>query len=391
MAKKIKFESFKYRFLVAANMVHYIPRANNLPSWESFLKGLRFKYDDGSVKIFWINSNDEFFKIKLSEPIFYCRGDSPDNIKLQINNKYFGHQDPVKVNNENYFNDAVMTLAKKAGYKKVVMNHTSRLDIERDFHNDWAKKEDIESIDILKSNQVCTAPEMRHITDTLGDIKDKSLLDVGCGLGEASIYFAMLGANVTASDLSEGMLSVTSKLAKINGVSVKTHLASAEDLNLLKMDQFDIIYMGNLLHHVDISTTINKIKPHLKKNGVFVSWDPLHYNPIINIYRIFAKNLRTPDEHPLKIKDIKLFAKNFDIVETKYFWFSTLIIFILMALIQRKNPGRERFWKVVVSEGDKWRWLYNPLEKLDKFLLKVFPPFRLLCWNIVVIAKNPKI
>lgn len=390
MAKKIKFESFKYRFLVAANTAHFFPVTNNLLSWENFLKDLKFKYINGSVIIFWINSKNDFLEIKLSEPIFYCRGDTPDNIELQMNKNYFGDQDTVKVNNENYFNNVVMTLAKKAGYKKVVINDTHRLNIERDFHNDWAKKQDIESIDILKSNQVCTAPEMRYITDILGNIKGKSLLDVGCGLGEASIYFAMLGANVTASDLSDGMLSVTSKLAKVNGVSVKTHLASAEDLNLKKIDKFDIIYMGNLLHHVDISSTINKIKPHLKNNGVFVSWDPLHYNPIINIYRIFAKNLRTPDEHPLKIKDIKLFTKNFDMVETKYFWFSTLIIFILMALVQRKNPGRERFWKVVVSDGDKWQWLYNPLEKLDKFLLKIFPPLRLLCWNIVVVAKNPR-
>lgn len=376
---------------MAANMSLYIPVVNKLPSWDNFLKHLRFEYFNGSVKIFWINSKNNFLEIKLSEPIFYSRGDSPDKIGLQIYDNCFGHQDPVKVNNENYFNDAVMILAKKAGYKRIAVNDTLRLDIERDFHNDWAKNQDIQSIDILKSNQVCTAPEMRYITDILGNIKGKTLLDVGCGLGEASVYFAMLGANVTACDLSEGMLSVTSKLAEINGVSVKTHLASAEELNLQKRNKFDIIYMGNLLHHVDILITINKIKPHLKKDGIFVSWDPLYYNPVINIYRIFAKNLRTPDEHPLKIKDIKLFEKNFDNVKTKYFWFSTLIIFILMVLLKRKNPGKERFWKVVVNEGDDWQWLYNPLEKLDKFILKIFPPFRLLCWNIVVVAKNPKI
>lgn len=390
MPKKIKFESFKYRFLMAANKTHFVSNESNLDLWDEFVKDLRFEYDNASVKIFWQNSINEFIEISLSDSIFYCRGDSPDKCELQKNNNYLDREDPVKINNEIYFNDLVMTLAKKAGFKKDMINENDRLATERDFHNEWAENQDIESIDILKSNQACTAPEMRYITHVLGDIKAKSLLDVGCGLGEASIYFALLGANVTASDLSEGMLSVTSKLAKKNGVLVKTHLASAEDLNLLNDDKFDIIYMGNLLHHVDIEATIQRIKPHLKANGVFVSWDPLHYNPIINVYRFFAKNLRTPDEHPLKISDIKIFKENFGSVTTKYFWFSTLIIFILMALIQRKNPGKERFWKVVVNDSEKWRWLYNPLEKLDKLLLKIFPPLRLLCWNVVIVARHLK-
>jgi hypothetical protein len=61
-----------------------------------------------------------------------------------------------------------------------------------------------------------------------------------------------------------------------------------------------------------------------------------------------------------------------------------------MALAQRRSPNKERFWKVVVQEGEKWGWLYRPLEKFDHFLLTIFPPFRLLCWNIVVTASDPK-
>jgi 2-polyprenyl-3-methyl-5-hydroxy-6-metoxy-1,4-benzoquinol methylase len=65
---------------------------------------------------------------------------------------------------------------------------------------------------------------MRYITKRLGDLNGKTLLDIGRGLGEASVYFAMKGAEVTSSDLSEGMLNVTTKLALENEVKVKTHL-----------------------------------------------------------------------------------------------------------------------------------------------------------------------
>jgi SAM-dependent methyltransferase len=161
-------------------------------------------------------------------------------------------------------------------------------------------------------------------------------------------------------------------------------------MNLLENDKFDIIYLGNLLHHVNIDNTLQKIKKHLKEEGVLASWDPLAYNPIINVYRKIAMEVRTEDEHPLRVADIKTFKSHFKHVETKYFWFFTLIIFLVMALIQRRDPNKERFWKVVLAEGDKWRWLYKPLELLDKILLVIFPPLRLLCWNIVIIAKSPK-
>jgi len=274
------------------------------------------------------------------------------------------------------------------------MNKKSRDQIlidEKEFHDEWAESEDILSIDIMKRNTALTAPEMRYIKDKLGDISGKTLLDVGCGLGEASVFFALLGADVTASDLSPGMLKASNDLAEKNNVIIKNHLASADDLNLDENTKYDIIYAGNLLHHVEIDETLSRFKNHLSDDGVLVTWDPLAYNPIINIYRMIATNVRTPDEHPLKMSDIKLFKKHFAKVETTYFWLTTLLIFILMAVFQRRNPNSERYWKSVVDESDKWEWLYKPLSILDKFLYKLLPFLKPLSWNVVVFSyKNEK-
>ncbi|HAH31251.1 MAG TPA: SAM-dependent methyltransferase [Elusimicrobia bacterium] len=249
----------------------------------------------------------------------------------------------------------------------------------------------MENIDVRAVNEACTAPEMRYITRRLGNIRGKRLLDVGCGLGEASVYFALLGADVTSCDLSRGMLDAAGRLAGTNGVKVTTHLAAAEDMRLPPEARFDIIYAGNLLHHVDIDRTLSRIKPHLAPGGVMVTWDPLAYNPVINIYRAIATDVRTPDEHPLGVGDLRLFRKHFATVETRYFWLTTLLIFLIMVLAQRRNPNKERFWKVVVREERKWRRLYQPLEKLDRVLLVIFPPLRLLCWNAVVACSIPLI
>ena len=393
MPKKIKFESFKYRFLIAAQGGRYLSVGVGQPQWVDFVRALEFSYESGAVGIAWKFVCPGTLSVSLSEPRFYLRGDNEQYIARQRESGLMDTEDPIKLKNDIYFKEIVMRVAESAGYKianNTQTAHDERIENEREFHDAWANSEDVDKIDVRASNEVCTAPEMRYITQRLGNIKGKRLLDVGCGLGEASVYFAMLGADVTSSDLSQGMLDATTRLAQINGVSVKQHVASAEDMQLPPDAKFDFIYSGNLLHHVDIEETITRIKPHLADGGKFVTWDPLAYNPAINVYRSMATDVRTPDEHPLKWRDIKLFHKHFGTVETRYFWLTTLIIFVIMTLAQRRNPNKERFWKVVVQEGEKWRWLYSPLEKLDRLLLWLVPPLRLLCWNIVVVSSDPK-
>lgn len=388
MPKKIKFESFKYRFLIAAQGEKCLLVGDRQPPWEEFVRKLEFSYERGKVSITWKLGKPGTISISMDEPRFCLRGDDKQHIVRQRKLGLMVTEDPIKRENDAYFKRIVMRMAQSAGYEDSCKQQADdRLAKERAFHDAWAACEDIENIDVRAVNEACTSPEMRYITQRLGDIRGKRLLDVGCGLGEASVYFALLGANVTSSDLSQGMLNATCRLAQANGVSVIPHVAAAEDMRLSPDAQFDIIYTGNLLHHVDIDQALTRIKPHLAPNGVVVTWDPVAYNPVINIYRTMATDVRTPDEHPLKRCDIKLFQKHFGTVETRYFWLTTLIIFLIMALVQRRNPNKVRFWKVVVQEGKKWRWLYQPLERLDRFLLKIFPPLRLLCWNVVVVSK----
>jgi len=393
MAKKLKFESFKYRFLIAAHSMSFEldVGGNSELMWDDFLRGVKFHHKKGEVDIEWQIPAPGIETALLSGARFYLRGDSDKNFIKQRDAGLLGVEDPIKIKNDIYFKEIVMRVANSAGFKnKKDSGNNDRINNEREFHDAWAKSEDVTLIDVRASNEVCTAPEMRYITHRLGDVRGKKLLDIGCGLGEASVYFASLGADVTSSDLSQGMVDATAELANANGLSINPHIASAEDMRLSADKKFDIIYTGNLLHHVDIEETITRVKPHLASGGVFVSWDPLAYNPAINVYRSIATDVRTPDEHPLRWKDIKLFHKHFENVETRYFWLTTLIIFVLMAIAQRRNPNKERFWKVVVQEGDKWEWLYRPLERVDGLLLKILPPLRLLCWNVVIVASKPR-
>lgn len=265
-----------------------------------------------------------------------------------------------------------------------------RLSAEQSFHDKWANTESPESIDVVNMAESCTAPEMRAIVQALGNISGKKLLDLGCGFGEASVYFALQNANVTAADISPRMLDATLQVAKRYGVTVDTVLIFSEGLRSSNLGFFDIVYLGNLLHHVEnVDITLRDLVGLLKKDGVLVSWDPLAYNPIINVYRKIATDVRTECEHPLRKRDLQSFRKYFASVETKWFWLTTLSIFLIMRFVLWMNPNKVRFWKAVVEQGAKWKWLYWPLAKLDSFLIRLVPPLRFLCWNVVVIARRP--
>ena len=395
MPKNILFESAKHQFLEAASQLKPAD-AGERKSWEAFVASLSFDHlGGGDERVRWSSPAAGEATFSWKKARLYVRGDTPLAREHQTAERLVFAPDAVQERNREFFESTVQRIAAQAGLAGVAGSSPAaasdaRLKLEESFHDQWAEEDAGMAMDVRKLNEALTAPEMCFIRRQLGELRGKTLLDVGCGLGEASVYFAMEGATVTSLDLSSGMLAAASALAERNGVKVTTVKCSAEDLGLPADARFDIIYAGNLLHHVDVARTVAVIAPHLKDDGVLVTWDPVAYNPVINVYRRMATAVRTPDEHPLTLKDIRVFRRHFGEVETRWFWFTTLIVFVIMALVERRDPNRERYWKKVVEESERWAWLYKPLAKLDECLLACLPFLRPLCWNVVVVARKPK-
>ena len=256
---------------------------------------------------------------------------------------------------------------------------------ERAHHDKWASQVETDNIDVDKFFEASTAPENRFILEKLGDIRGKSILDLGCGIGESSVYFAKQGGICTAADYSPGMLEVAMKVAEKNGVSIKTAVTNAMDIKM-EDNSFDIVYAANLLHHVEPEKALMEIHRVLKPGGKACFWDPLKHNPIINIYRRMASEVRSEDEHPLDIKILDFIRSIFKEVEFDTFWLCTLWIFLRFYLIERVNPNDERYWKKIIYDEERIRNRYLFLEKIDKCLKKLIPFSRRYAWNIAVVA-----
>ncbi|MFL5815136.1 MAG: class I SAM-dependent methyltransferase [Bdellovibrionia bacterium] len=259
---------------------------------------------------------------------------------------------------------------------------------EAQFHDQWAASVDVSQIEVDALFESGSCPENRQVIRWMGDLRGKRVLDIGCGLGESSVYFAKKGALVTAVDISPGMLQVTNRLASRHGVAVETVEASAMDLSQVSDGQYDFVYAANLLHHVDIEAFLNQVQPKLKPGGSAVFWDPVHYNPVIQVYRHMATQVRTPDEHPLRRADLELIRSRFARVETRFYWYTALAIFLKFFLIDRIHPNQSRYWKKIIEDAPRiGRWL-DVLHRIDRVLFSWVPGARWLAWNVAIRAQR---
>lgn len=258
------------------------------------------------------------------------------------------------------------------------------LEKEEVFHDQWALSVNVNEIEVDNLFETASCAENKQIMQWMGNVENKKILELGCGLGEASVYFAKKGALVTATDLSSEMLNVANKLAERHSVKIQTQKASATDLSNLEAGSYDMVYAANLLHHVPIEDTLRAVHAVLKPGGQAFFWDPIKYNPAINVYRKLATEVRTEDEHPLGLSDFKLFNKIYQNVEFKFFWFTSLYVFFHYFFIRRLNPNKVRYWKQIIVDGKKLNGTLNVLHRIDGFLFKYIPGLKYLAWNVAV-------
>jgi SAM-dependent methyltransferase len=254
---------------------------------------------------------------------------------------------------------------------------------EATFHDGWASSTRMEDVLVRECFEAPTALENRFILDCMGPLGGKKLLDIGAGLGESSVYFALQGARVTTVDISPQMVEMALGLGRKYGVQLEGIVSGAEDLNLPD-NSFDIIYVANTIHHVhDRASLFEQMHRALKPGGTFISYDPIAYNPLINVYRRMATAVRTPDESPLTVADLKLARRYFQNVRHREFWISTLLLFVKYYLLDRVHPNQDRYWKRILRETTENLWWWTPLRSLDSVLTRI-PLVRWLAWNIVI-------
>lgn len=111
--------------------------------------------------------------------------------------------------------------------------------------------------------------EAYYLKDRWKEKNKKDFLDLGCGLGRHSIFFAKNGFNTHAFDISEDAVNRTAEFAKEENVDID--LKQGDMLNIPFNDNsMDCIYSKNVVSHTDtegVRKIISEIKRVLRENG----------------------------------------------------------------------------------------------------------------------------
>ncbi len=116
-----------------------------------------------------------------------------------------------------------------------------------------------------------------------GDVRNKKILDLGCGYGKYSLLLAQKGAKVIAVDPSKHEIAIAQK--KNSHKNIKYFFKGGENLSFIKDRTVDLVFMNLVIPDIDQKARLKKIfaavKRVLKKRGAFVFslLHPLYLHP----------------------------------------------------------------------------------------------------------------
>ncbi len=244
----------------------------------------------------------------------------------------------------------------------------TRQDREREFHN-RAFADDVRR-PAWKYWAANRALDERYVETVLASAAGAEVLEYGCGQGGLAVRLAEHGAQVTGIDISDVAVDQATEQARRAGVADRARFRTMDAEALEFPDaSFDLVCGNGILHHLDLDRALGEIARVLRDGGQAVFSEPLGHNALINLYRRRTPEMRTVDEHPLRMADLELARRHFAHVDVEYF--------TLMTLAAIPALGTSRFGT-----------LLSALERADRALFKAVPAAGRYAWMSLLVMRG---
>jgi SAM-dependent methyltransferase len=246
-----------------------------------------------------------------------------------------------------------------------------RLARERQFHDELALRYDAEGMPPRPPEPLDAAALAEA-----GDLHGRRVLELGCGTGDLTLALLDAGAEVTAVDLSPGMVELTRRRVRRFRPALsppRFEVAAAERLPF-EAGAFDVVIGRFILHHLDLTRAPAEIARVLATGGVAVFAENSARNPLLMFARerlagrFGIPRYGTADEHPLGDDDLSRLGAAFARVRLSYPVFDFFVIFDRQVLRFRHPP------------------ISRVLRALDGAIWRVVPGARKLSFRVVVTA-----
>ncbi len=246
----------------------------------------------------------------------------------------------------------------------------SRQKREREFHNQEYLA-DGRSL-LLKYYSVTDSIARSYQRRLLSYCRNQKVLEYGCGRGLDACMLAKNGAKVVALDISDVAINQAKKYSYDEAVAgdILFSVGDCESLSF-RDNSFDMLCGRDILHHLDMEEAMREAARVLKPAGKAVFLESLGHNPAINLYRKATPRFRSPDEHPLKRKDLRQIEGSFRSVSYEFFYLVSILA------VPFRNS---RYFAMVL------RWL----ESIDQKLFDLVPSLRLMAWLVIITCEGPR-
>lgn len=148
-------------------------------------------------------------------------------------------------------------------------------------HRWWDKNSEFKPLHAIN-------PLRLNFIDGAVGLKDKLVLDVGCGGGILSESMAEKGAHVTGIDLGEKALKVARLHQLESGAKVDYRLIAVEELAKQQPESFDVVTCMEMLEHVPDPAAIINACARLVKPGGAVFFSTINRNPKAYLFAVIG-------------------------------------------------------------------------------------------------------
>lgn len=187
-----------------------------------------------------------------------------------------------------------------------------------------------------------TRTEYNHLKRKL-NLKNKTILDLGCGSGRMSFQFAKKAKKVIGIDFSDSSINLAkSYKEKLQINNVEFFVSDIQSLNL--SEPFDIIFFGGVLMCIpdkDVLVLLEDLHLYLAENGIVINRDTLSLSETFTTEKIESRTdfaiYRTVEEYNA------MFSKNY---ETLYF--SEVYPFLISYNIYKRLPDKLKSSKAIL-------------------------------------------
>ena len=175
----------------------------------------------------------------------------------------------------------------------------------------------------------------------LGDVRAKTVLDLGCGNGENIIPLLERGARVIGIDISPDLIAIAEKHLADANLEASLSVGSAYETGLPD-ESVDTIFCMSLIHHLDITLVRDEMWRVLRKGGAIILKEPIRFSKRYASVRSLlpAHEDISEFEHPLTREEVATMTQPFQVQGTRYFRLP--FVPLVSRLIPSKNAAAWR-------------------------------------------------